>query len=97
MPSPIEEQTTLCGIDEKYARKHFPDLIKSVQGRPVRANTASSKELKLTEFIDFTFMDMNSKQIYVTVEFYLIPNLVHPLLASLYLIRKCNWDFIKRA
>ena len=85
---------SLCAINAEFARKHFPSSeIKNCKNIPCKV--AGNGILELTQYVDITFVNPTTHQQIITIEFYLIPGLMYNYLASLYLIRKLNWKFIK--
>ena len=85
---------SLCGINKEFALKTFPStFIKKCKSIPCRI--AGDNFINLESYIDITFLDNVTKREIITIEFYLIPGLMYNYLASLYLIRKLNWQFIK--
>ena len=61
----------------------------------MHAKTAGPKELISTHYVDNTFVEYATGRTYSTACFYLIDNLMHDMLASIYLIRDCCWTFVK--
>jgi hypothetical protein len=84
---------SICAMNKTYAKQKFPDKIKRLK-RSIYARTAS-KTIALNEYIDLTFVNKNTKVPIITIEFYLIDNIQFKYLASLYLIRKLGWNFVK--
>ena len=82
---------TLCAMSEQYATKYFSESIKKLK-TAINANTANGS-LALQKYVDLTFNIPNDSE--CTMEFYLIPNLGVKFLASLYLIKKLGWQFVK--
>ena len=84
---------SISAIDRKYAKDNFPNHIQKLK-RSFEAQTAG-EGINLTEFIQMTFVEPETRVPITTTDFYLIDNLPSKLLASLYLIRKLGWQITK--
>ena len=84
---------TLCAINASFAHKCYANHIQKLK-KPLYVTTAGG-HLPLNKFVDITFVNKRTNVPITVIEFYLIKDLQFKFLASLYLIRKLGWKFIK--
>ena len=84
---------SISAIDHAYAYKKYGTAIQKLK-TAMQATTAG-KDISITEYIEITFIDPQTKKPIAIEDFYLIKNLPAPWLASLTLIRKLGWKMTK--
>ena len=84
---------TVSAINEKYAKKHFPNCIQTLK-RSFIVNTAGTPK-KIYQFIEITIVEPKTNIPITTTDFYLMKKLPTPFLASLLLLRKLGYKMSK--